>query len=151
MNAKERLIKFLNYISISQRKFEESVGLSNGFVNNIGDSIRVRSLEKISSVYPELNTAWLLTGTGTMLKSTPEGIVSGPRATTGTDTTEKIINEYEERIKRLEFELESAGRHINMLEKCLDDSNTIIEGFSKIVESLKSTIDILSPVKNVEN
>ena len=43
--------------------------MSTGFVNNVGDSIRTASLDKIKSVYPELNTAWLLTGVGDMLDS----------------------------------------------------------------------------------
>lgn len=62
------------------------MGLSTGFVNNIGDSIRRTSLDKISSIYPDLNIAWLLTGVGDMLTSDvpparsvdiPEEIVDG--------------------------------------------------------------------------
>lgn len=67
MNTKGRLILFLAYLKMGQDKFEKSVGLSRGFVNNVGDTIRKSSLEKISSVYPQLNTAWLLTGVGEML------------------------------------------------------------------------------------
>ena len=69
MTTKQRLISFLAYLKISQGKFEKKVGLSTGFVNNVGDSIRTASLDKIKSVYPELNTAWLLTGVGDMLDS----------------------------------------------------------------------------------
>ncbi len=43
--------------------------MSNGFVNNVGDSIRESSLAKITARYPELNTNWLKTGEGKMLKS----------------------------------------------------------------------------------
>ena len=68
MTTKERLISFLAYKKISQGKFESETGLSTGFVNNVGDSIRKSSIEKISRVYPELNYAWLLTGVGSMLK-----------------------------------------------------------------------------------
>lgn len=69
MTTKQRLISFLAYLKISQGKFEKKVGLSTRFVNNVGDSIRTASLDKIKSVYPELNTAWLLTGVGDMLDS----------------------------------------------------------------------------------
>lgn len=69
MTTKQRLISFLAYLKISQGKFEKKVGLSTGFVNNVGDSICTASLDKIKSVYPELNTAWLLTGVGDMLDS----------------------------------------------------------------------------------
>lgn len=68
MSTKERLISFLAYLQISQGRFEKKVGLSTGFVNNVGDSIRTATLDKIKTIYPELNTAWLLTGVGEMLE-----------------------------------------------------------------------------------
>lgn len=67
MKTKERLISFLKHVNMSQGKFEKHVGLSNGFVNNVGDTIRTENLQKISAKFPELNTAWLLTGEGNML------------------------------------------------------------------------------------
>ena len=69
MEVKDRLILFLEHLKIGQKKFEENVGLSNGFVNNIGVSITSKSINKISSKYPQLNTDWLLTGQGEMLQS----------------------------------------------------------------------------------
>lgn len=93
MNTKERLILFLAYLKMGQDKFEKSVGLSRGFVNNVGDTIRKSSLEKISSIYPQLNTAWLLTGVGKMLinESTNENNKSNMKTesnnTTGYYTT----------------------------------------------------------------
>ena len=77
---KERLIEFLAYLSIGQTKFEEKVGLSRGFVNKIGESIKDKTLEKITSVYPELNINWLKTGEGKMLKEaqTEEGSILVP-------------------------------------------------------------------------
>lgn len=69
MTVKERLIKFIKYKNLSQKRFEESVGLSNGYVNNIRKSITVEKLQKIALQYPELNKAWLLTGDGSMLNT----------------------------------------------------------------------------------
>ena len=65
---KDRLIIFLKYLKIGQAKFEKNVGLANGFVNNIGKSMNVESLLKIEAAYPELNSNWLKTGEGEMLK-----------------------------------------------------------------------------------
>lgn len=62
------MIEFLSYLGKGQNKFESIVGLSRGFVNNVGDSIREASLAKITSVYPELNINWLKTGEGEMLR-----------------------------------------------------------------------------------
>ena len=67
MNVKDRMRLFLEHLGIGQKKFEQSVNLSNGFVNNIGDGISTTSLNKITSIYPDLNTAWLLNGVGEML------------------------------------------------------------------------------------
>ena len=38
-SVKQRLIEFIKYKDLSQRKFEQLVGLSNGFVNNISKGI----------------------------------------------------------------------------------------------------------------
>lgn len=66
--VKKRLALFLKHLNIGQAKFAEIVGVSKGFANNVGDSIRTDNLEKISKSYPELNIAWLLTGEGSMIK-----------------------------------------------------------------------------------
>lgn len=59
---------FLAYLNIGQTVFEKKVGISNGYVNNVKNSIGSEIISKISSVYPELSTEWLLTGKGGMLK-----------------------------------------------------------------------------------
>lgn len=64
-----RLAAYLKYLGIGQAKFAELTGLSKGFANNVGDSIRTENLAKICAVFPNLNTVWLLTGEGSMLKS----------------------------------------------------------------------------------
>ncbi|MBB1575062.1 MAG: transcriptional regulator [Flavobacteriaceae bacterium] len=65
---KDRLIIFLEYLGIGQNKFAQNVGLSAGYVNNLGENISSRSLNKILNVYPQLNEKWLLTGKGEMIK-----------------------------------------------------------------------------------
>ncbi|HZK97815.1 MAG TPA: hypothetical protein VFC67_26670 [Prolixibacteraceae bacterium] len=72
---KKRLIEFLAYLRIGQDKFEKSVGLSRAFVNKLGDNTTLKTIDKISSVYPELNISWLKTGEGSMLKSNKENQV----------------------------------------------------------------------------
>lgn len=94
MTTKERLILFLTHLNISQGRFEKKVGLSIGFVNKVGDSIRKSSLEKIISVYPQLNTAWLLTGVGEMLD---KDSTQTNKAETGTEIITKrvpLVNQY---------------------------------------------------------
>ena len=70
-----RLIEFLSYKRIGQKKFAEICGLSGGFVNGIRVSIQPDTLAKISAQFPELNTAWLILGQGEMLNG-EEGSIS---------------------------------------------------------------------------
>lgn len=59
---------FIKSLGIGQGAFEKAVGLSNGYVNNIRKSIQPDKIQKIALCYPTLNTGWLLTGEGEMLK-----------------------------------------------------------------------------------
>lgn len=68
-SVKERLIAYIRYLGIGQRKFETSCGLANGYVNNIRKSITPQKLQIIAQQYPELNTGWLITGEGDMLRA----------------------------------------------------------------------------------
>lgn len=67
MSLKSRVEKFISYKGLSVKEFEEYVGLSNGAVSKMGDNTRRSTIDKISNVYDEVNTTWLLTGEGSML------------------------------------------------------------------------------------
>lgn len=60
-------MEFLRHLDIGQNKFAQNVGLSDGFVNNMGENISSKSLNKILLVYPNLNKDWLLYGKGDMI------------------------------------------------------------------------------------
>lgn len=66
MTVKDRLLQFMAHANMSQARFEKHVGLSNGFVNNVGNGLTTKSLQKIKDKYPQLNTSWLLNGEGQM-------------------------------------------------------------------------------------
>lgn len=74
---KGRLIAFISYLGIGQGKFEKECGLANGYVNNIRKSITPEKLQQIALCYPKLNTGWLMTGEGDMLK---DGSMSQPKS-----------------------------------------------------------------------
>lgn len=71
--VKDRIITYIKYIGISQKRFEETVGVSNGYVNNVKASPSSTVLQKIFSACPDLNKDWLLTGEGPMLTSDLSG------------------------------------------------------------------------------
>lgn len=66
LTVKDRLVAFIKHKGLSQSRFEKSVGLSNGFVNNISKGIGADKLQRILCVYPDLNSDWLLNGVGDM-------------------------------------------------------------------------------------
>jgi len=70
MNTIQRIKKYIDYKSISVKKFEETVGFSNGaFASQLKNNktIGVDKLENILKCYPDINPTWLLTGEGDML------------------------------------------------------------------------------------
>mgnify|MGYP003178776116 FL=1 len=69
MNVKSRLLDFVSYTQLSRRKFQERIGVSNSYIQNISESIGADVMNRISIQFPELNTSWLLTGEGSMLKN----------------------------------------------------------------------------------
>lgn len=68
MTVKQRLVEYINYRGISARQFSITIGASAGYVNSISKSIQPDKLSRISVEFPDLNTGWLLTGEGEMLK-----------------------------------------------------------------------------------
>lgn len=75
-SVKNRLIDFLKYKEISQSKFEQLCGISNGYVNNIRKGIKSEMFDKkIAPIFPELSKTWLLLGEGSMLIPQTEEVV----------------------------------------------------------------------------
>lgn len=69
METKERMKAILAELGISEGAFEEKCNLAKGFVSKIGDTIRVKSQEKIKEKYPQINLTWLITGEGDMFNN----------------------------------------------------------------------------------
>lgn len=68
MPVKSRLIEFIKFKKISIRRFCKVVGVSSGYVTSMRNSIQPHKLSQIAAKFPDLNTGWLLTGEGSMLK-----------------------------------------------------------------------------------
>ena len=74
---KERLIEYLDYKGESKSEFGRKVGVSSAYITSIRKSIQPEKVENIALNYPDLNTAWLLTGEGSMLRSGGGSVVAG--------------------------------------------------------------------------
>lgn len=75
--VKERLKEFIRYKKLSQSSFLELCGLSSGFISGMRVSMLPDKVDSIATNFPELNIAWLLTGSGEMLVKNDE-MVSEP-------------------------------------------------------------------------
>lgn len=65
-----RLMQFIESQHLSVRKFEANVGVSMGVFQKVIKNNTKTSQENIRKIflkYPELNTEWLMSGTGNML------------------------------------------------------------------------------------
>ena len=60
---------FIKEKGLSQKRFEETAHISNGYVNNLKASPSSKVLQKIFYAFPDLSQSWLLTGEGSMLQS----------------------------------------------------------------------------------
>ncbi len=65
----DRLILFIKELGVSARQFDISIGTANGYIlrmhkNNA--SVGSDVIEKIISIYPQINLVWLITGKGDM-------------------------------------------------------------------------------------
>lgn len=149
--VKERLISFIKYLQIGQGKFESQCGLSNGYVNNIRRSVTPEKLQQISLRFPELNTGWLMTGEGEMLRttSTNVGEVSGDGNTVGMTVNQSIgensgqnagrdINNYGEKQFMAEIK---AQRHL--AERQLEVYASSLEKKDEQIRTAQAQIDTL--------
>lgn len=68
MSIKERIKQYCDVKNIAISRFEHDAGISNGYFNNIKKRPSSATIEKICRTFPDLNTGWLLTGDGEMLR-----------------------------------------------------------------------------------
>lgn len=71
-NVKERLERYLKDKKMSKTAFGKAIGVSSSYVTSIRSSISNEKVLAIRKAFPDLNTDWLLYGTGSMLKDDSE-------------------------------------------------------------------------------
>lgn len=65
--VKDRLIEYLRYKKINKSQFGRRIGVSSAFISSMRNSMAPDKIQSISSNYPDLNIAWLMTGDGLMI------------------------------------------------------------------------------------
>lgn len=119
MNAvKQRLLEFIEYLGIKKNAFEQTIGMSNGFVNNTNDRMTKRSLDAIRSAYPQLNTDWLISGRGDMLRSeVPASTNPNSEVMALLQRIDRLIEMHEKEIEIHELNARNMDRLLSLLTK----------------------------------
>ena len=127
MSVKQRLKTYIQYKEISERSFCIKIGVSTSYVSAIRTSIQPDKVSSIAEHYPDLNTGWLLTGDGKMLRSDvdKQEKVAGKVEEAGV-VYEKVSNK--DLIKTIQFLSEtvhSLQKKVEQLEEQIKKTNSI--------------------------
>ena len=90
----DRMQLILDYLNIGATEFENNAGLGNGLVGKAmkrNKGFTPSTIEKINSTFPKINTDWLNTGNGGMLKVPNEPI----------ENYKEIIDKMAEELKKV--------------------------------------------------
>src|SRR5476651_1224926 len=128
MKLIDRLKEYLVYSNITAYAFEQSCGVSNGYLGkqlkgrgSVGSDI----LERIKENYTELSLVWLVTGRGAMLLSPPA------------DIRERFSSELQEE-QQLYFT--SKDEVIKLLHKQIAKLETSVADKEKIIQLLETEL-----------
>lgn len=99
MNVKERLIQYIKFKELTNSEFCRSIGVSAAFISSMVKSMQPDKIERITLNYPDLNTGWLLTGEGEMLKESKAEQVS---VTPDNQTIDRLLSIIESQQRTIE-------------------------------------------------
>ena len=74
---KQRILYFVDYLKISKREFYNNTGISRGTLDNT-TGITEETIAKLFARYGDINSHWLLTGEGEMVKGDTLPIAAEP-------------------------------------------------------------------------
>lgn len=135
--VKERLKEYISFKNISTRFFEKTTGLSYGYVGNMRVSIQPDKICSIASCFPDLNTGWLLTGEGEMLKTS-----QARRTSPNEPTQDSILDVYKEQIVYYKEQIIAQQKEIQILNKQLGKLEGKLESAYELMEDLKKEIPV---------
>lgn len=127
MTVKERIKAFIKFKEVSVRSFENKCGLSYGYINNMRVSIQPDKVTSIATQYPDLNTGWLLTGEGEMVKSEEKPIIP----LINTDTVPMSV---------LQYIMEAGKTASTQMDELIRQNGVLVDTVSKQAETINKSI-----------
>lgn len=134
-NIKERILYLTEYYSVSKELFFENIGMTYG---NFKGSAKERPLNsdaivKILSIYTEINSDWLLTGKGDMLKKEYEDFIVVP------DKSKELFSSFA-KIQSEDEKLQAMVDKLTLFNEMLIKENSLQ---SKVIEGLEFKVSAL--------
>ena len=111
-SVKERLVAFIEFKGLSNNKFEQMCGLSRRYVSNISKSIQPDKIERISLAFPDLNTGWLLTGSGAMTRDD-----NGTTEAVGVYVPQELVQMFTNMTEAARIQEENVARLTKMVDR----------------------------------
>lgn len=139
--VKDRLVQFINHLRISTRAFEIACGFSNGFVKNISRGIGADKMRSILQTYPQLNSDWLITGEGEMLRpvvSQQVGDIDGDARNINVYNSDAA---YTTLLKIVESHQSTTDSLIDLFKSQQAQSNKQMEQTDKLISLLQAVIE----------
>ncbi len=110
LNAKERLLYYIESKNISKNKFYTLTGVSNGVLDKKSE-LSISTIEKIYYTFPELSLEWILFEKGEMLRENIE------KNQQNFVVSEKIFREILEENKKLNREIGRLEGELSAIKK----------------------------------
>lgn len=163
--VKDRLLFLIEKEGLNPNKFYIRSGLSNGYIDKVGDKINKSTREKIEKAFPHWNIYWILTGEGEMLNSNynngDQAFVGISGVNIGRDNTGRIsfsrqsdnredanlLKEDSPIYKSKQLELDSLKSKNKMLQKEIEFKEKEIEFLKKSLEEKERLIQVLMNMK----
>lgn len=124
MDLRQRVLEYCKRKNIAVSRFEKECNLSNGYFNQVKKRPSLDKIESISRAFPDLNTDWLLTGEGEMLRQNIQQAGDNATQVQGTNNhvssprvLEMAMQEIAEQRKLVSKSQEQIDRLISLLEK----------------------------------
>lgn len=133
--VKERLLQFISNENIEKARFEKESGLSNGFVDKVGSSIRSKSLDKIRKRFPHLSISWLLTGEGNMLNTGNISVVGDSNISNTGVIEGGVVLETNQEIKLLRAKVKELEAEV----KELKNDKVILQNYIALLQNKRGS------------
>ena len=137
MEIKNRLIQFIQHKQMTVKAFEESCGMSNGYVSSMRKGLGAEKLNNVLTKYPDLNREWLLYGEGPMLLTDATGSATDGMGEDGLKeritALERMLDERDARIAELE------GRQEERLNAMQGNIDSLTSALNKALDLVKNS------------